>query len=50
MTVTNYQTGGIGMFVELAFSQYARENVGQLVLGVQVRIPAVVGLAWAWLK
>ncbi len=40
---------GIGGFVEGGYGQFAVDNVFQLMLGVQIRLPATVGIAFAWL-
>jgi hypothetical protein len=39
-----------GLFVEADYTQYGVDNVGQLVFGVQFRLPATVGVAWAVYK
>ncbi len=41
---------GAGLFVEGDYTQYGIDNVGQLVIGLQFRLPATVGIAWAIYK
>ena len=41
---------GAGLFVEGNYTQYGIDNVGQLVIGLQFRLPATVGVAWAIYK
>ena len=41
---------GAGLFVEGNYTQFGIDNVGQLVIGLQFRLPAAVGVAWAYYK
>lgn len=39
-----------GLFVEADYTQYGVDNVGQLIIGLQFRLPATVGIAWAFYR
>ena len=39
---------GAGLFLEGSVAQYARDNIVQVILGVQFRLPATVGIAYAF--
>lgn len=41
---------GGGLFVEANYTQFGVDNVGQIVIGLQCRLPTAVGVAWAYYK